>query len=117
MTKPTHIMPDLEAATVSNGYGQDFRESELHLTKPQPQWPPKELMDSVRLQVESELHVLEPGASYTLRRICGKAFWRPLTTWERIVAGQCMAYMICKKQLPLTHAGHTSANALLYQLN
>lgn len=55
-------------------------------------------------QVEAIVPALDAFESYTLKALCGDAFWRQLSNGERRMAGRCMAHMVSHKILPLTFA-------------
>ena len=47
---------------------------------------------------------LPPGASFTLKQICGPKFWDPLSDGDRRLAGQCATDMVERGLVPLVTA-------------
>lgn len=46
-------------------------------------------------QIRESIPGLVQGGSYTLEEICGPEFWQSLDRGEAILAGECMAHMVC----------------------
>lgn len=76
----------------------------------------KDFYDIIRAQVEERLSFLIPGQKYTVKKICGKVFWRSLGGVEPNLAGKCVAHMVAQGDLPLISVGRSSENHQLYQL-
>lgn len=62
---------------------------------------PLNLTQSLHTQIEMRLHEMEPGSTYSLKNICGKAFWKTLTKQERRLAYNCVDFLIEYEDLPL----------------
>ena len=77
---------------------------------------PQKFVERVQKQVERVLPRMKPGASYTLKMLCGGEFWDRLQRWEQIRAGQCMAFLVVHRKLPLTFANPTAGNSKRYRL-
>ena len=92
-------------------------EMQRFLVPSQVQVLPSALLADVRREVEAVLPKLIPDKIYTLRALCQKSFWDELSNGQRRTAGQCMAYLVQTKQLPLTIAGRSHGNSVLYRLN
>ncbi len=117
-------MPKLKQATSvtkvandSDESSQELGNTEQYLVHLGGKKLSMDLMNLVRKQVELRMTALEHGRPYTLRQICGEEFWSQLKKGEPNKAGECMAYMIEQKTLPLTDVGITSANWKRYTLN
>ena len=83
----------------------DINNTEMNLVLRLDLTVPKWLFDSVlQLVVEVEPGV-NPYMEYTLRALCGEAFWEPLSKRHRHLAGQCMAYMVEHERVPYCFAG------------
>jgi hypothetical protein len=40
------------------------------------------------------------GVAFTLEVLCGKAYWDPLSKWEKTLAGACMDYLVKHDLVP-----------------
>jgi hypothetical protein len=78
---------------------------------------PAEFYHAVRLQVEAIIPAMERGGKYTLKLLCGEAFWRPLSHGDRRMAGRCMAQMVVSGLLPLCFADGKHEYPKLYRLH
>lgn len=77
----------------------------------------EDLADRVQRHLEDKTSELELGVKSTLKQICDDDFWRQLSRFERIAAGKYVAYLVARKQLPLSFSGKTSSNWQLYIRN
>jgi hypothetical protein len=34
------------------------------------------------------------GAVFTLKELCGRYYWDPLSNWDRMLSGMCMIYLV-----------------------
>lgn len=75
-----------------------------------------EVIESIRQQVEAALPTLNSHLTYTLEKLCGKAFWAQLDSGERKLAGRCMAHLVVKNQLPLLFVPRKHEYPKHYQL-
>lgn len=64
----------------------------------------EELALSFRDQVLRKIPELEYDRSYTLKQICGAAFWRLLSATEARTGGMYIAQLVADGQLPLEFA-------------
>lgn len=64
----------------------------------------EKLYMAVLYQVEEVIPAMECDVKYTLKMLCGDAFWRTLSDGEKRMAGRCMAHMVVNKRLPLRFA-------------
>lgn len=75
------------------------------VTHPESYYILLELMRSLQAQIEMRLQEMEPGAPYSLMKICGKAYWKSLTKQERHFAFTCVDFLIEYEGLPLEALG------------
>lgn len=71
---------------------------------------------SLRHQVEAALPTLIPHLTYTLEKLCGKAYWASLDAGERRLAGRCMAHLVATNEFPLLFAPSNHEYPKHYQL-
>lgn len=62
------------------------------------------LYNGVLQQVKNVIKRMKPGRKYTLKRLCGSAFWNPLGPGNQRIAGRCFSHMVLMELLPLTLA-------------
>ena len=76
----------------------------------------KAFYDAIRYQVEDILPALIRSAKYTLKELCGDAFWQQLGAGEQRMAGRCMADMVCRELLPVLFTEGKHEYPLYYRL-
>ena len=59
------------------------------------------LYNGVLQRVESVITRMKTGKKYTLKRLCGSAFWDPLGPGQQRIAGRCFSHMVLIGRLPL----------------
>lgn len=62
------------------------------------------LYNGILQRVGSVITRMKPGRKYTLKRLCGSAFWDPLGPGKQRIAGRCFSHMVLMELLPLTLA-------------
>ena len=72
---------------------------------------PQSLCIRVKKQVMDKFSSLIPDVAYTLKKICGNEFWDTLDKWEKIAAGQYMAEIVSKQEIPFVFGENTSSNS------
>ena len=78
---------------------------------------PKPFYDRIKHEILDVLHVLQPGADYTAKELCGPDLWKGLKGNDASLAGRCVADMVRKGVLPLRFAGCEYDNPKRYTLN
>ena len=63
----------------------------------------KSLADSLDSRILGRVEVLSDYPAYTLERLCGYDFWKPLPKEDRISAGIYVSYQVQIGALPLRH--------------
>jgi hypothetical protein len=77
---------------------------------------PRSLFSSVLRQVTEIAPAVDPHREYTLQELCGDDYWQPLSSWNRRLAGKCMAYMVDHDLVPYCFAGHLCESPKKYML-
>lgn len=77
---------------------------------------PLDLTSSLHVQIELGIPEMEPGAPYSLKKICGKDYWKSLSKQERRLAYNCVDFLIEYEGLPLKLEGFNEKNVALYCL-
>lgn len=116
MTDSTHMTPDKADKSIHTGTTKNT-EIDLFIVLGDGYTVSQSLYDRIRKQIGKVTVKMVPGRRYTLKNLCGKEFWNPLTTSERIAAGRLMAYLVQEKLVPLAFAGRTRENSQQYWLN
>lgn len=78
---------------------------------------PKDLADHIWEHLERKIQDLQPGIKKTLKQICENDFWCQLSRVETRMAGKYVAYLVARKQLPLSFVGKTTSNSQIYIRN
>lgn len=76
----------------------------------------KELMDMVQAKILERIPELDPNVSYTVKKMCGKEFWKLLAKGDRNNAGACVSYLVSLNKLPLVADGQTKSYSNKYLL-
>ena len=63
----------------------------------------KSLADSVHAQILSRVKTLSDYPPYTVEKLCGYSFWKPLPKEDRISAGIYVSDQVEMGNLPLRH--------------
>ena len=67
------------------------------------------LMDTQEI-VLSNAPAVPPGLLVTLPLLCGKAYWDPLSKWEKTLAGMCMDYLVKHNRVPFENVPRKGRN-------
>lgn len=73
-------------------------------------------LDCIRIAVEERIPALQPNVKYTLKKICGKGFWKELDDGDQERAGWCMTHMVAKNQVPMQLVGKDCHHTNVYVL-
>lgn len=73
------------------------------------------LFDAVRLQVEADLQLPDPGRALMARELCGWLFWRQLDWQDRPMAGRCLAHLVATRRIDLVFARRRPSYPLRYR--
>jgi len=73
------------------------------------------LTNSIHIQIENRQPELTPEIPYTLRDICGDAYWHKLNETQQEMAHDCVVYLIDHQDLPMICIA--SATGRQYQLS
>ena len=73
------------------------------------------LFDAVRLQVEADLQLPDPGRALMARELCGWLFWRQLDWRDRPMAGRCLAHLVATRRIDLVFARRRPSYPLRYR--
>jgi len=83
---------------------------DLNLVLSNTQTLPIALLDSVLEHVKHQLPTLRSERPYTLKQMCDKEFWNALPKEDKLLAGQCMSYLVKTHRLPFMPDGHVHAS-------
>jgi len=84
---------------------------------PEGYFIPQELTGSLHAQIELRISGIEPGAPYSLKKICGKDYWKSLSELERRIAPICVNFLIGYEELPLELERISVKNGYMYRVN
>lgn len=55
---------------------------------------PTKLYKEIQDQMYKQFNTLAPNRHYTLKQMCGKAFWKGMNSWQQRKAGRAFAHMV-----------------------
>ena len=76
----------------------------------------KDIYECFKQMVVASLPQINPGKTYTLRKILGRDIWKELDNGERRLIGRCVAHMTTRKLLPLKIVESKHEYPIRYQL-
>jgi len=79
-------------------------------------WVNNDFLQIIKDIVVEIIPALEPGAGYTLKTLCGDAFWGKLSPGEQKQAGWCMKHLVLSGELPLIITESKHEYPIYYQL-
>lgn len=79
-------------------------------------WVPTKLYEEIKQHMLAQLHQVLPNRRYTLKQMCGKAFWSGMNSWQQRKAGRAFAHMVHVGLFPLEFIQHKKSPTKRYQL-
>lgn len=107
----------IDAAQDIGGQIEHFEPCDQLFEHPEGYYLPRELTHSLENQIELRLLEIEPGAPYSLKKICGKDYWKSLSKLERRIAPACVNFLIGYEELPLELERFSVKNGYMYRVN
>jgi hypothetical protein len=69
---------------------------------------PTKLYEDIQRHMFTQLNHVLPNKLYTLKKMCGKEFWKGMNSWQKRKAGRAFAHMVHVGIFPFDFIKHKS---------